>query len=271
MTATVQFGQEHLFKRDLSWIRGARVGVIVNPTSVSASLEHLALRLQACPDVELVAIFGPEHGMWGAEQDMISVQGEADPVLGVPVYSLYGDSVDSLRPPPGSLEGIDVLIFDIQDVGARYYTYVYTMMLAMEEAAKHGVRFIVCDRPNPINGNSVEGNGVSEGYDSFVGMHSLANRHGMTAGELAHLFRAERKMDLELQVAWMEGWSREMLYSHTGVPWVMPSPNMPTQDTALIYPGMCLSRGRIFPKAGYNATLNCSVRPTWTDMPTPRR
>ncbi len=243
MTDAVHFGHEHLFGRDSSWIRGARVGLIVNPTSVSSSLEHLALRIHSSPEVELGAIFGPEHGMWGAEQDMISVQGEADPLLGVPVYSLYGDTVDSLRPPEGSLDGLDVLIFDIQDVGARYYTYVYTMMLAMEEAAKHGVRFIVCDRPNPINGMNVEGNGILDGFDSFVGMHNLANRHGMTAGELALLFREERGMNLELQIAWMEGWKREMMYSETGIPWVMPSPNMPTEDTALIYPGMCLLEG----------------------------
>ena len=130
MTAKVQTGQDGLFDHSFSLIQGKRVGLIVNPTSVSSDLEHLALKVKRLPGTELAAVFGPEHGMWGAEQDMIPVQGETDPFLGVPIFSLYGDNVDSLRPPPGSLDGIDVLLFDIQDVGSRYYTYIYTMMLA---------------------------------------------------------------------------------------------------------------------------------------------
>ena len=243
MTNVVQTGQEKLFDQSFSLIQGKKVGLIVNPTSVSQDLEHLALRLKAHPGTELAAVFGPEHGMWGAEQDMIAVQGETDPFLDVPVYSLYGDNVDSLRPPPGSLDGLDVLVYDVQDVGSRYYTYIYTMMLAMEEAAKANVTFVTLDRPNPIGGVAVDGNVIREGFSSFVGLHPLANQHGMTAGELAFFFKDERHIDVDLHVVTMDGWTRDMYFEDAGIPWVMPSPNMPTVDTAIVYPGMCLLEG----------------------------
>lgn len=239
----VQIGQDALFADSFHLLQDRKVGLIVNPTSVSPDMKHLALRLKEEPRSTLAALFGPEHGIWGAEQDMISVQGEVDPLLGAPIYSLYGNDVESLRPPPGSLDGLDVLVFDIQDIGSRYYTYVYTMMLAMEEAGKAGVHMVVLDRPNPIGGVGVEGNVVQEGFTSFVGLHPLATRHGMTAGELAHFFKRERKIDVELTVVPMKGWKRGMWYEDTGLPWVMASPNMPTVQTTVVYPGMCLLEG----------------------------
>jgi len=245
----VRTGQEKLLNERRELISGRRVGLIVNPTSVTPDLTHLATRIAHSEDVHLAALFGPEHGILGAAQDMISVEESDNTLLGVPVFSLYGDSLESLRPTPDQLNGLDVLVFDIQDIGARYYTYAYTLMLAMEVAAEKGVHVVVLDRPNPIGGTRVEGNIVHPGWDSFVGMHPLANRHGMTLGELAHLFRKERRIDVELTVVPMDGWSRNMLFHETGLPWVMPSPNMPTVDTTLVYPGMCLIEGTAMSEA----------------------
>ncbi|MBM4381170.1 MAG: DUF1343 domain-containing protein, partial [Deltaproteobacteria bacterium] len=162
---------------------------------------------------------------------------------GVPVHSLYGHTFESLSPRPEWLTGLDALVFDIQDVGARYYTYVYTLALAMKAAAKAGIPFYVLDRPNPIGGDLVEGNLVGEGFRSFVGLYALPNRHGMTAGELARIFNAEERMGAELHVVPCEGWTRRMRWRDTGLHFVPPSPNMPTPDTALVYPGMCLGEG----------------------------
>jgi uncharacterized protein YbbC (DUF1343 family) len=159
------------------------------------------------------------------------------------VHSLYGSSFESLSPRPEWLAGLDALVFDIQDVGSRYYTYVYTMALAMKAAAKAKLRFFVLDRPNPIGGAQIEGNAVEEGFRSFVGLYSLPNRHGMTAGELARLFDAEEKLGLDLTVVPCEGWTRATYFDATGLAFIPPSPNMPTLDTALVYPGMCLLEG----------------------------
>lgn len=223
---------------------GLRVGLICNPTTVNRRLTHLANLLAGRTDVKLARLFGPEHGVRGTAQDMIDVDGVArDARSGVPVVSLYGKTFNSLRPRPETLEGLDALVFDIQDVGSRYYTYIYTMMLCMEAAAKAKVAFWVLDRPNPIGGVEVEGNLVEKGFESFVGLHPLPVRHGLTAGELAALFKAERGLDVELKVVPLEGWRRSMLYDETGLPWVPPSPNMPTLDTALVYPGQCLLEG----------------------------
>jgi uncharacterized protein YbbC (DUF1343 family) len=161
----------------------------------------------------------------------------------VPVRSLYGKTAESLKPRPEDLAGLDVLVFDVQDVGARYYTYQATMMLCMEAAAAARVAFAVLDRPNPIGGELVEGPALRRGFESFCGLHDLAPRHGMTVGELAELFRVERKLDLELTVVGCEGWRRDAGFRETGLPWVFPSPNMPTPETALVYPGMCLLEG----------------------------
>ncbi len=224
--------------------RGLRIGIVCNPTTVDRRLVHLVDLLAGRSDVTLARLFGPEHGVRGTVQDMVGVDGVArDARSGVPVVSLYGQSFDSLRPPPESLAGLDALVFDIQDVGSRYYTYIYTMMLCMEAAAKAKVAFWVLDRPNPIGGVEVEGNLVEKGFESFVGLHPLPVRHGLTAGELAGLFNAERGLGCDLHVVELTGWKRSMLFDETGLPWVPPSPNMPTLDTALCYPGQCLLEG----------------------------
>ena len=224
-------------------LHGLRVGAIVNPTSVDSRFRHLADLLDAAPDVTLAALFGPEHGVRGEVQYMEAVDEARDPRTGVPMYSLYGNTVDSLRPRPEWLVGLDAVVFDIQDVGARYYTYVYTMALAMEACAKAGVRFVVLDRPNPLGGERVEGNLVEPGFRSFVGMYSLPNRHGMTVGELARMLNAEERFGCDLAVVPCLGWSRKMRWAETGLDFVPPSPNMPTPETAQVYPGMCLLEG----------------------------
>ncbi|NUN14463.1 MAG: DUF1343 domain-containing protein [Myxococcales bacterium] len=239
---TIRTGCEQ-FLADGTYRRfGQRVGLICNPTTVDSQLRHLALTLRNLPDVELVRLFAPEHGIWGTEQDMIAVNESIDPIIGIPVTSLYGTTEDSLRPPIETLVDLDCIIFDIQDIGSRYYTFIYTMMLCMEVAALVGTHFVVLDRPNPIGG-AVEGNLVQPELSSFVGMHPIATRHGMTPGELARMFAAERHMDLELTVIPLKNWSRMSTYRDTGLPWVLPSPNMPTPETALVYPGQCLLEG----------------------------
>jgi uncharacterized protein YbbC (DUF1343 family) len=227
-----------------SALRGKRVGAIVNPTSVDARFRHLADLLAGAEGVTLGALFGPEHGVRGEAQYMVAVEDVArDPRTGVPVYSLYGSTYESLSPRAEWLSGLDALVFDIQDVGSRYYTYVYTMALAMKVAARAKVPFYVLDRPNPIGGTQVEGNLVGEGFRSFVGLYALPNRHGMTAGELARYFNAEEGIGCDLTVVPCEGWHRGQYWDRTSLPFIPPSPNMPTPDTALVYPGMCLLEG----------------------------
>jgi len=236
-------GLEVLARRRFSALRGVRVGLVCNPTAVDRRLRHAADLLAAAPGVRLEALFGPEHGVRGDVQYMAAVGDGRDPRTERPVYSLYGGTAASLRPRPGQLAGLDALVFDIQDVGTRYYTYQATMMLCMEAAAEAGLRFLVLDRPNPIGGVEVEGPSLRPGFESFCGLHDLAVRHGMTVGELALLFRTERRLDLDLEVVGVEGWRRGTGFPETGLPWVLPSPNVPTPATALVYPGTCLLEG----------------------------
>ncbi len=236
-------GLEVLAARRFRPLAGRRVGLVANPTAVTRGLVHAADLLHAAPGVRLEALFGPEHGVRGDAQYMAAVGGERDPRTGLPAHSLYGDTRESLRPARAQLEGLEVLVFDVQDVGARYYTYQATMMLCMEAAAEAGKAFVVLDRPNPLGGSAVEGPALRPGFESFCGLHDLAVRHGMTVGELAHLFRAERRLDLDLEVIPCRGWRRRALFRETGLPWVIPSPNMPTPETALVYPGTCLLEG----------------------------
>jgi uncharacterized protein YbbC (DUF1343 family) len=220
-----------------------RTGLIVNPTSVDSELRHAIDLLRARSDMHITALFGPEHGVRGDAQDMIGVDAATDPQSGLPVFSLYGHSEASLSPTAEMLEQVDALVFDIQDVGSRYYTFVWTMVLAMRACAKAGKGFVVLDRPNPISGVQIEGAAIDPGFESFVGLVSCPNRHGMTAGEIARWRADVERLDLDLVVITMRGWERDMYFEHTGLPWVMPSPNMPTVDTALVYPGMCLVEG----------------------------
>jgi uncharacterized protein YbbC (DUF1343 family) len=238
---TVQTGLARLASEGPALLGGRRVGLLCNATSVDHELRH-AIELLGASN-KLTALFGPEHGVRGDAQDMIGVDAATDPLTGLPVHSLYGHTEASLSPTPAMLEDIDVMVFDIQDVGSRYYTFVWTMVLAMRACARAGKAFVVLDRPNPISGTHVEGSAIEPGFESFVGLVSCPNRHGMTAGEIARWRHAVDKLDLDLAVISMRGWQRDLWFEHTGLPWVLPSPNMPTIDTALVYPGMCLVEG----------------------------
>jgi len=239
----IQTGLARVAADGMSFLEGKRIGLLVNATSVDAQLNHAIELVPGRPGFQLTALFGPEHGVRGDAQDMISVEGATDALTGLPVHSLYGHAYESLTPTKAMLEQIDVMIYDVQDVGSRYYTFVWTMVLAMRACAAAGKAFVVLDRPNPITGNYVEGSAITPGYESFVGLVSCPNRHGMTAGEIARWRHAVEKLDLDLHVVTMRGWERDMWFEHTGLPWVLPSPNMPTVDTALVYPGMCLVEG----------------------------
>ncbi len=247
----VQTGLEVLLEEGMVGLRGRRVAVLCHPASVSRCLVHLVDALVAAK-VQPVHLFGPEHGIRGEAQDMIGVEGNRDPRTGIPVTSLYGDSFASLSPSAAELAGVDVLLVDLQDIGSRYYTFIWTMALCLQSAVRAGVSVMVLDRPNPIGGVAIEGGEVSPWAESFVGLGSLPARHGLTIGEVARLVRAgipwggerfAKPLDCDLQVVAMRGWKREDLFDATGLPWVLPSPNMPTLDTALVYPGLCLLEG----------------------------
>lgn len=236
----VQTGLEVLLQEAVQPLRGMRLGVVCHPASVDAELRHTVDLLHAA-GARIAALFGPEHGARGEAQDMEGVADiTLDAKLQVPVYSLYGATFDSLTPRPQQLQGLDALLIDLQDVGARYYTFVWTMALCMQAAGAAGVRVLLCDRPNPLNGLTTEGNLPQPALRSFVGLHPLPNRHGLTAGEIALYLRRYCGVDCELEVIPLRGWRRSMYFDETGLPWVYPSPNMPTLDTALVYPGMCL-------------------------------
>jgi uncharacterized protein YbbC (DUF1343 family) len=240
---TVQTGLARLASEGSSMLDGRRIGLLVNATAVDVQLRHAIDLLRARRDLSITALFGPEHGVRGEAQDMIAVDGARDARSDLPIHSLYGTTLASLTPTAAMLDEIDVMVYDIQDVGSRYYTYVWTMVLAMRACARAGKAFCVLDRPNPLDGTHIEGGMIAPGFESFVGLVSCPNRHGMTAGEIARWRHAVEKLDLELMVLGMRGWQRDMRFDHTGLPWVMPSPNMPTTDTALVYPGMCLVEG----------------------------
>lgn len=239
----VVVGLERILADQKHLLKGKRVGLVCNPTSVTPSLEHAIDLFHAADGVDLKAIFGPEHGARGDVQYMVDVDEEHDARTGLPVFSLYGKTKESLAPTKEMLEGIDTLVVDIQDIGSRYYTYVYTMSYCMESAAKLGKEVIVLDRPNPLGGVAVEGNVLNQPLTSFVGRYPIPVRHGMTPGELAGLFNEEFGIGCKLTVVPMRGWNREMWFDQTELPWVIPSPNMPTLETAAVYPGMCLLEG----------------------------
>lgn len=243
---TVQSGLDVLVAEGFSRLAGSRVALLGHPASVDGHLVHLLDRALE-HGVKLVRLFGPEHGLLGDAQDMAHVDSHVDRRSGCEVISLYGPTRESLFIKPEHLEGVDVLLCDLQDVGSRYYTYVYTIAFAMRACAEAGVKCVVLDRPNPIGGVLVEGNLVKERYASFVGEYPLPNRHGLTVGELC-LWFADRDAErfgkrCDLEVVWMEGYRRSQSFAETGLPWVLPSPNMPTPDCALVYPGGCLYEG----------------------------
>ena len=240
-TANVCSGLDALVAEDCARLRGRRVGLLVHPASVDARLRHAAPLLQAYLGDDLRALFGPQHGLRGETQDnMVEWRGFTDPVTGVPAYSLYGEV---RRPTPQMLADLDTLVVDLQDVGARYYTFTWTLLLCLEACAAAGVRVVVLDRPNPLGGEVLEGNLLNLEYRSFVGLACLPMRHGLTLGELALWLRDDQKLDVEVEVVAMAGWRRDQWFEATGLPWVLPSPNMPTVDTAVVYPGFCLLEG----------------------------
>ena len=237
----VRPGIEILLEKERNLIRGARIGVVVHPASVLPDLRHTADALAGPAEWNLVSLFGPQHGARGEKQDnMIESEFYRDPDTGLPVHSLYGDT---RRPTAEMMEDIDVLLFDLQDAGTRVYTFIYTMAYCMEACAAYGKRMIILDRPNPVNGRQVEGNLLNERYRSFVGFYPIPMRHGMTTGELARLFNSEFGIGCDLTVVPMDGWRRAAWFDQTGLPWVQPSPNLPTLDTATVYPGMVLVEG----------------------------
>jgi len=237
----IKLGLDVLMESQMDLIKGKNVGVITNQTGLNAQGEHIIDLLYSAPEVNLVALFGPEHGLRGNVQDGDSISDQKDDKTGMPIFSIYGST---RKPTSDMLAGIDVLIFDIQDVGARFYTYISTMSLCMEAAAENNIDFVVLDRPNPITGTMVEGPVLEKQYSSFVGIHPIALRHGMTVGELAIMFNKEGwladSVKSNLTVVKMENWKRDSWFDELGLTWTKPSPNMPTATTALVYPGMCL-------------------------------
>ncbi len=235
-TGAVLTGIDVLERDGFRRLEGLRVGLLTNQTGVNRQRVSTARLLQGAEGVELVALFSPEHGLEGVLEQAV-IPDTQDAATGVVVYSLYGAT---RTPTAASLARLDALVFDIQDIGTRFYTYVSTMGNAMQAAAEQGIRFVVLDRPNPINGVAVQGPVLDDGAESFVGFHSVPVRHGMTVGELARLFRAERALDLELEVVQVEGWRRTDWFDATGLPWTNPSPNMRSLTQALLYPGVGL-------------------------------
>lgn len=245
---SVKLGLETLLEEQSGLLQGARVGLICNQASVNHKLRHAADLLYDHPNLELRALFGPQHGIRGDVQDnMIETEHSVDRETGLPIHSLYSETRE---PTEGMLQDVDVLVFDMQDVGCRIYTFAYTMANCMLAARKFGKKVIVCDRPNPINGKQVAGNVLEPEHASFVGQFAISTRHGMTLGELARMFNEHFELNCELEVVTMKGWERDFWHDQTDAPWVMPSPNIPTLDSATAFPatvhfeGTQLSEGR---------------------------
>ena len=237
-TRAVRLGSEVLL--DSRRLRGLRVGIVCNPASLDHQFRHVIDRLATADGVTLAAIFGPQHGFRSDVQDnMIETPHRNDAARRVPIYSLYSETRE---PTAEMLKGLDLLVIDLQDIGARIYTYIYTMANCLRAAAKHRASVLVVDRPNPIAG-VVEGESLVPGYESFVGQFPIPMRHGMTIGELALLFNEHFGIGAAVEIVKMEGWQRDMYADETRLPWVMPSPNMPTLDTAIVYPGTVLFEG----------------------------
>ena len=238
-TRTVRLGIDILL--DSNRLRGKRVGVVSNHASVDARFRHVVDRVASADGVTLGVIFGPQHGFRSDVQDnMIETPHAQDAMRRVPLYSLYSETRE---PTAEMLKDVDVVVVDLQDIGARIYTYIYTMANCLRAGKRHGVPVIVCDRPNPIGGEDVEGAPLVPGFESFVGQFPIPMRHGMTIGELARLFNEAFGIGANLEVVRMEGWTRGAYWDATGLPWVMPSPNIPTLDSAVVYPGTVLFEG----------------------------
>lgn len=236
----VRPGIEVLLTDSIHLLQGKRVGLITNQTAMDRAGVHDIDLLTAATGFELVALFSPEHGIRGEAEGGISIESQTDERSGLPIYSLYGET---RKPTPEMLEGLDILLYDIQDIGARYFTYVSTMAKAMEAAGEAGIPFLVLDRPNPIGGVAVQGTVLDPEFSTFVGLFPVPMRHGMTSGELARMYVGEFGVQVDLTVIPAEGWTRSMPFDETGIPWVAPSPNMPSVESAIHYTGTCLFEG----------------------------
>ena len=234
-TITIKTGIEVLKEQNFKLLEGKRVGLITNPTGVDNRLRSTIDILAEAPNVNLVALFGPEHGVRGDAHAGAYVDNQVDPATGLPVYSLHGKT---RKPTPEMLSGIDVLVYDIQDIGCRSFTYISTMGLAMEAAAENDVEFVVLDRPDPLGGNKIEGPIVEEGFFSFVSQYPIPYLYGLTCGELAMLLNGEGMLDhrCNLHVVAMEGWKRGMTYEETGLEWIPSSPHIPEAKSTFFYP-----------------------------------
>lgn len=242
-SASLSLGIERLLNEERHLVEGKRLGIITNHSALLNG-EHIVDLIHNDPELEITALFGPEHGIRGTADAGEPVDHGVDEATGIPVYSLYGEH---RRPTPEMLEEVDVLLFDIQDVGARYYTYVITMGRSMISAAEAGIPFVVLDRPNPLGGEKIEGHIREDQYQSGIGMYPTPITHGMTAGELAQMILGEGWHEglegLELHVVEMAGWTRDMIWADTGLEWVAPSPNLPDIESTYVYPGTCLFEG----------------------------
>lgn len=239
MNGTIQTGLDILISEGLPALAGKRIGLITNHTGVDRRLRSGIDQLHASDRFTLAALFGPEHGVRGQAQAGEQVSSTTDQRTGLPVHSLYGDTH---KPTLEMLAGIEALVYDIQDVPVRYATYASTLAAAQGACAELGLPFVVCDRPNPLTGLHVEGNVLDPAFRSFVGVHPIAVRHGLTTGELATLLAADNGWPEPIVIP-MRGWRRSMWFNQTGLPWVLPSPNLPTPDALLAYPGTCLIEG----------------------------
>jgi len=237
----VETGLDIVEKQWPRQLRGARTGLVVHPSSVNRTLSHAVDCFLKSRKAKLRALFGPQHGIRGETQDnMIEWKGFRDKKTKLPVYSLYSRT---RKPEAEMLKDIDVMVIDMQDVGARYYTFIWTMELCMQACEAAGKSMVILDRPNPLGGKMTEGPVLTMEYSSFVGQRPMPVRHGMTIGEIGNYLKNEFYPSLDFHVIAMRGWNRHMWFDDTGLPWVMPSPNMPTLDTAVVYPGMCLLEG----------------------------
>ncbi len=238
---TVKLGLEKVLDEHKNLLKDLRIGLICNQASVNHQFKHAADLFFENENANLVALFGPQHGIRGDVQDnMIETAHTIDEITGLPIYSLYSET---RHPTEEMLSSVDALIFDLQDVGGRVYTFIYTMAYAMKAGAKFGKKMFVLDRPNPIGGLAVEGNTLELGHESFVGQYPIPMRHGLTVGELARLFNREFNINCDLEVVPMDGWARDDFYDETDAPWVMPSPNIPTVDTTVVFPATVFFEG----------------------------
>lgn len=239
--AAISTGLDQLLRHSHPWIKEQRLGLLCNPASVDSRYTHARDRIMQRFPGQLKALYSPQHGFFAEKQDnMIESDHLRDPVSGLPVFSLYGET---RIPTADMLDPIDILLVDLQDVGTRVYTFIYTLSYCLEAARDCGRSVLILDRPNPVNGHQIEGNLLKPHWASFVGRYGLPMRHGLTIGELARLFTNHFAIGGRLDVIAMQGWKRGMWFGDTGLPWVAPSPNMPTPDTAMVYPGQVIWEG----------------------------